>query len=631
MAKAKKIKITKKKVVKIGYPLAIVAFSDRVAMLSRTNSKTAPSLFISWSADGIDFTPETKKVSLKTASGKTEKIKDCRNFFISENDSEFILTYEKVGKTKSKNVTVIAQSKNLYDWKAVSEIPAENPGRAALVWDDRSKQFEIYKDGLFIKNQSSKKLTGWKNESALLFTSRHGSFDSEKISVIGALPTERGTLLLYDASVVEKSQTMLQVGGVLFDANDPRHIIWRSPASLWQGVVELKKSAKINSVGFVSFKEKFFVYWTTETGEMIVGAFPSLFKEIEIHQYKILKKFEKNPILKPRPNYGWEAQGTFNPGVFQDDDQTLHLFYRAIGGDGISRVGYAKSEDGMHFIKRSSRPVFEPSFGFGMPDGKISMEPTTYHPGYYTSGGGWGGSEDPKVVKIGQRIYMLYVAFEGWNSVRIALTSISVSDFRAGKWNWKKPVLISPPNKVNKNWVLFPEKIGGKFAILHSIAPKVSVEYIDDIDNLSGFVDSPRPEGPQPGRAGSWDNFLRGAGAPPIKTDIGWLLLYHAIDKRETGKYKLGAMILDKDDPTKVLYRSPHPILYPEMWYENEGKPGVVYASGAAVVGDELFVYYGGGDRVVCMAVTHLKDFLDYLVSGKPDSYELSKIFVPVI
>jgi predicted GH43/DUF377 family glycosyl hydrolase len=280
----------------------------------------------------------------------------------------------------------------------------------------------------------------------------------------------------------------------------------------------------------------------------------------------------------------------------------------------------------MHFEKRSHFPVFEPSRGQGMPDPDKIIGPTSYNPDFYTSGGGWGGSEDPRAVRIGNTVYMMYVAFEGWNSMRIALTSISVEDFKAGRWKWKKPRLISSPENRSKNWLLFPEKINGKYAILHSISPEVLVDYIDDVDEFDDIIYSPRPEGPQPGRKNSWDHLLKGSGPPPIKTEKGWLLLYHALEKSDTGKYRLGAMILDSDDPTKVLYRASHPILSPDMHYENNGKPGVVYASGALVRGDDLYVYYGGADKVVCVATTPLKKFLKYLTTGDPKPYQLKKI-----
>ncbi|HRH27097.1 MAG TPA: glycosidase, partial [Parcubacteria group bacterium] len=82
----------------------------------------------------------------------------------------------------------------------------------------------------------------------------------------------------------------------------------------------------------------------------------------------------------------------------------------------------------------------------------------------------------------------------------------------------------------------------------------------------------------------------------------------------------------DHNDPTKVLYRSQHPILSPDMHYENDGKPGVVYASGTIVRGDDLYVYYGGGDKVVCVATTPLSKLLKYLKTGDESVYKLNKI-----
>ena len=72
----------------------------------------------------------------------------------------------------------------------------------------------------------------------------------------------------------------------------------------------------------------------------------------------------------------------------------------------------------------------------------------------------------------------MYTAFDGWGSVRIALTSIGLTDFLKKDWQWKKPTLISPPGEIHKNWVLFPEKINGKFAILHSISPDILIDIL---------------------------------------------------------------------------------------------------------------------------------------------------------
>jgi len=141
----------------------------------------------------------------------------------------------------------------------------------------------------------------------------------------------------------------------------------------------------------------------------------------------------------------------------------------------------------------------------------------------------------------------------------------------------------------------------------------VTINYLDNLDFKNGeFVDS--QFGGVAGRMHAWDNLMRGAGPPPIKTPCGWLLLYHAMNRRDPNRYKIGAMILDEKDPTKILYRSRLPILEPDMPYENEGfKAGVVYSCGAAVKDGELFIYYGGADKVSCVASAPLDKFLDDL------------------
>lgn len=609
-----------------GVPLAVFTVTGGVCILEKLKKTTTSSLSLAWSTDGLNFVSDSRKVIINISGEKKEVIKNCENFSVSSTQNGFLMSYVRKGKTKDKDVIVVARSTDLYDWTVKSVVPKKDSEHSFVIYDKKVDLFCLYQDGLFAKGMSTRTLAAWKEPPALLFTSRYGMFDSDPISIIGGAEANEGLLLIYDASVKRGEQYLLQVGGVLFDINNPKKILWRSEIPLWQGVAEMKNQGKtISPVGFVYFNDTFIVYWITKDGGMIISTFPSLYKNIEVYQHKILNRSEKNPIITARHGKEWEIQGTFNPTVFQDEDNVLHLFYRAIGADGISRIGYAQSEDGITISKRLPHPIFEPTPGYGMPDAAKTTEPIGYNPAYYTSGGGWGGAEDPRVVKIGETIYMTYVAFEGWNSIRIALTQISVRDFKAGKWYWKKPIFLSSASEINKNWVMFPEKIHGKFAILHGISPTILVDYVKSFDSFDGsvFIKSSAPQG---GREKFWDNRMRGAGPSPLKTSIGWLLLYHAQENREPHKYKLGAMILDKDDPTKILYRSNHPILSPEMDYENDSKPGVVYASGAVVRGDDLFVYYGGGDKVVCVASTPLKKLLDYLVSGNADSYELKRV-----
>lgn len=175
-------------------------------------------------------------------------------------------------------------------------------------------------------------------------------------------------------------------------------------------------------------------------------------------------------------------------------------------------------------------------------------------------------------------------------------------------------MLISPPGEVHKNWVLFPEKINGKFAILHSISPEILVEYVNDLDKFQDDDQFIKSHYSRISNTKSWDSWVRGAGPPPIKTRLGWLLFYHAMDTRDPNRYKLGSMVLDLNDPTKVLYRTKAPILEPVEWYENTGwKSGVVYSCGAVVKDGELYVYYGGADSVVCVAMANLDKFLEEL------------------
>ena len=160
--------------------------------------------------------------------------------------------------------------------------------------------------------------------------------------------------------------------------------------------------------------------------------------------------------------------------------------------------------------------------------------------------------------------------------------------------------------------MLFPEKINGKYALLHSISPEILVDYFDNLGELESGERVIQSRRTITLRKGSWDSWIRGAGPPPIRTDLGWLLFYHAMDIKDPDRYKLGAMILDLNDPTKILYRSQAPILEPNLAYENQGfKSGVVYSCGAVVKDGELYVYYGGGDSVTCVAIANLRQFLE--------------------
>jgi len=337
------------------------------------------------------------------------------------------------------------------------------------------------------------------------------------------------------------------------------------------------------------------------------------FAEILRKQRLLLNKSIHNPILKPG-NHPWTAEAVLNPAAAIIEGRT-HLIFRAIGSDGVSRLGYASSADGIIFDKRFPYPIF-----VAQKPRNLAGHIRRYSPVLYPSGGSWGGCEDPRMVIIEGRIYVTFNMFDGWDFIRVAAISIAQEDFLSGQfWKWDGPHILSPPGQIHKNWVIFPEKIKGKYAILHSVAPEIEIAYrdaIEDIGITEPFIESwSGSRGDLPAR-NSWDSFVRGAGPPPLRTNRGWLLFYHAIDEREPSRYKLGAMLLDLNDPTKALYRATAPVLSPEERYENEGKPGIVYACSAVVRDGKLFIYYGGADKVICVATAQLDDFLDAIIQG---------------
>ena len=174
-------------------------------------------------------------------------------------------------------------------------------------------------------------------------------------------------------------------------------------------------------------------------------------------------------------------------------------------------------------------------------------------------------------------------------------------------------MIMSKPGEAHKNWVIFPEKINGKYAVLHSISPDIAIAYRDNLEFTDGEYIESHYDGYTRTKV-RWDGWIRGAGAPPVKTDVGWLLFYHAMDLNDPGKYKVGVLLLDLNDPTKVISRAQEAVLEPEVDYENNGfKAGVVYVTGAVVRDNMIYVYYGASDSYTSVAYAKLNDFLGNL------------------
>ena len=323
-------------------------------------------------------------------------------------------------------------------------------------------------------------------------------------------------------------------------------------------------------------------------------------------QKNALLKHRENPIISPKKEHEWESWQTFNPAALLADGK-VHLLYRAIGSDGISRLGYASSKDGAHIDERLDKPVFTHTNKPVIGDEEITCTLANF------SGGSWSGCEDPRLTLMEDKVHMIFVAFDGYNIPRLAVTNISLKNFLGKKWKWANSKIISLPGIIDKSGVLFPEKINGKYAIMHRIFPNILIDYVDSLD----FNDDKQLPGKYSIkiRKNMWDSRKIGAGAPPIKTKYGWLLIYYGVDDRNASQYKIGAMLLDLNQPHKVLYRTNEPILEPDQWYENVGhKSGVAYPCGAVLMGNTIHVYYGGADSVVCVANAELEPFLQALI-----------------
>ena len=285
-----------------------------------------------------------------------------------------------------------------------------------------------------------------------------------------------------------------------------------------------------------------------------------------------MERFKNNPILKPLAEHTWESRMVFNASAVHEDGR-VHILYRAMGNDGVSRLGYASSTDGYQIDERLPYPVFEPS---------ISEETD--------------GCEDPRMTPLEGQYFMCYTAL--YNRVsgpyQVSMTSIGVDDFINKRWKWGNRWLPFSGIR-NKDAALFPKKINGRYLLLHRIEPDICVAYSDDLANWCNIRAIIKPE------KNKWDSLKVGIAGPPIETDAGWLLIYHGMDFNKV--YRLGSILLDKNNPEKIIYRSPKPILEPIEEYERFGAvPNVVFSCGAVKIDDEILIYYGGADSVLCVA-----------------------------
>jgi predicted GH43/DUF377 family glycosyl hydrolase len=307
----------------------------------------------------------------------------------------------------------------------------------------------------------------------------------------------------------------------------------------------------------------------------------------------IFQRSPRNPILTPTDRW-WESRSVLNPAAVLFGNRVA-LVYRAVGADGLSRFGLAWTRDGEAIEERLGFPWYE-----GAPD-----DPTARL-----------GVEDPRTTFLDGEYYVTYCKASvesadrpplSWESAPFRIrTGIGLTaDFKA-----MHEIGVMLPGRNTKDGVLFPARIGGRYAALIRIFPSIQVIYSDDLQAWSEPITVLEPI------PGTWEGERVGAGPAPIQTPFGWLLVYHGNAYLELPanrrRYSMGVALLDLARPERVLYRHPNPVLEPEEPYEVQGPVGnVVFGTGMVEIGQRFYLYYGAGDGVICVAWAERAALLD--------------------
>ena len=288
------------------------------------------------------------------------------------------------------------------------------------------------------------------------------------------------------------------------------------------------------------------------------------------------RRVSDRPVLAPQGD-GWEAAGTFNPSVVRHDGKIVML-YRAQDRNGISRLGYATSPDGIRFTRRPE-PVLSPE--------------TDYETG--------GGVEDPRLVRFGDTYYLTYT---GYNKKDAQLCLATSKDLV--HWDRMGVILPAYKGRWNVGWTksgaIVPEKIDGKYWMyfLGTAADKtdqMGLAYSVDLVHWTEALDVPV----LPRRPGRFDSRVVEPGPAPIVTADGIVLVYNGAD--DALVYRTGIARFDRTDPRRVLSRTDTPVFAPEAAWEKAGQvPNVVFVEGMVRQGSRWLLYYGGADKYVGVA-----------------------------
>lgn len=327
-----------------------------------------------------------------------------------------------------------------------------------------------------------------------------------------------------------------------------------------------------------------------------------------------LKKYENNPILKPKGD-SWEGLCVLNPAVIYDEtNKKFMMLYRAAGNDSQHYIylGLASSDDGYHFDRLFDHPVLKPNLD-GIDGGCV---------------------EDPRLVKMGDYYYLTYASrtfppgqywkadkkyygFQPQEGPKYLIYNNSITHLAVSKdlVNWKKLGRITDSRFDDRDVYIFPEKVGGKYVRLSRPMEWIGEDYGVDIPSIwisysDDLMEWPKPKLLITGKQW-WEDAKIGGSCPPLRCKYGWFLLYHGVAKKDSS-YRVGALILDKDNPSKVLARTKDFIMEPEYDFETQGYyNGCVFPTGNCIKDGTLYVYYGSADKYVCVATANFDELVE--------------------
>lgn len=321
----------------------------------------------------------------------------------------------------------------------------------------------------------------------------------------------------------------------------------------------------------------------------------------------MLKIHNEGVILEPV--YDFEKNGVFNPACVGVGDE-VWMYYRAVSEKNISTIGLCRLKDNK-IIERFDKPIMEPEHDY-----------ESY------------GIEDPRITLVDGTFYMFYTAFDGTNAQIAYATTKELPHFEKKglllpRTTYEEASELWERSKVSlryeafedryqesrgenvllweKDAFLFPEKINGKFALCHRILPGIQIMYFDKFSDLTKEfwhdhlqnLDKHVLIEPK-----YWyDSWNVGGGCPPVKTNSGWLFVYHAIESNPKGRtYYAAAALLDSKNPQKVIGRLKNPLISPTYSYEKRGiVSNVIFPTSILQKNDRFYIYHGAGDQYIAL------------------------------